>query len=304
MSGRRDFGDLSARLDQHLERLPEYAQRAQERLRHYFPAAGGQRPYPLPRPVVRPSAITDVPAVIGEVRSRWARWNEPAARLARRKRRTSRALTLWILLTLLCGFLAAAAGIGMAAVGGASSVLAGASGMIVFGTLGTRSALRLRQLNRTRLPVRSTPEPLPPAGSAARDPMRRLAECEASLAELLGQLSAPSAAGTTTVPVVSVEDARATAAEAAIALRELATRIQAVERARNAAPGSEHGGLDAAVSTLREQLDDGVDGYGALVAAAGRAVAASGSGVAQSKEALTDATDRLAGLAIALRDLS
>ncbi|MGH3951385.1 MAG: phage shock envelope stress response protein PspM, partial [Pseudonocardiaceae bacterium] len=41
-----------------------------------------------------------------------------------------------------------------------------------------------------------------------------------------------------------------------------------------------------------------------LVAAAGRAVAAAGSGVDSSRQALTDANDRLAGLAIALRELS
>jgi hypothetical protein len=57
------------------------------------------------------------------------------------------------------------------------------------------------------------------------------------------------------------------------------------------------------VRTLREQLDDGMGEYGALVAAAGRAVAASTSGMDESRQALTDATDRLAGLAIALREL-
>lgn len=88
------------------------------------------------------------------------------------------------------------------------------------------------------------------------------------------------------------------------ALRGIAARVQAVERARKAAPHSERGALDSAVHTLREQLDDGLAGYGSLIAAAGQAVAASGNGLQQSKEALTDATDRLAGLAIALRELS
>jgi hypothetical protein len=62
--------------------------------------------------------------------------------------------------------------------------------------------------------------------------------------------------------------------------------------------------LDSAIAGLREQLEDGVEEYGALVAAAGRTVAATDSGMPEAKDALTDATDRLAGLASALRELS
>ena len=296
MSGRRDFGDFVARLEKHLEQLPDYAQRvAQEKLQRYVPQAD-ERTNPLRRPPVRPPSITDMPA-FAEVRAKWDRWNEPAARHARRKARTSRALTLWIVLVLLCGLGAVT---GLLTVESTSTVAVGMAGVIVFGALGVRSGLRLRRLNRTQLPVSTVPAPLPPAGSAAHEPIRRLAECEESLAELLRQLSALSVA----VPEMSVEAARTTAVEAAAALRGIAVRIQAVERARKAAPASERGALDSAVHTLREQLEDGLDGYGALVAAAGRAVAASGNGLQQSKEALTDATDRLAGLAIALRELS
>ena len=53
---------------------------------------------------------------------------------------------------------------------------------------------------------------------------------------------------------------------------------------------------------LREQVDEGLDGYRSLVAAAGRVVAASSS--PGPKQELTDATDHLAGLAVALRELS
>lgn len=134
--------------------------------------------------------------------------------------------------------------------------------------------------------------------------MERLAEGEASLFELLRQLSVPSSVGTMPVSEVSVADARQTADEAAAALRGLAARIQAIERGRNAAPARERAALDAAVAKLREQLDDGLEGYGGLVAAAGHTVAAAGDGLITSKQALTDATDRLAGLAMALRELS
>jgi hypothetical protein len=301
-SGRRDFGEFGAKLEKHLERLPDYAQRAQEKLQRYFPPEEGeqQRTNPLRRPApVRPVTISDVP-VFAEARSRWARWNAPAAKLERRKRRASRAMTLWIIVTLLCVLYAVVAGIGLVGAGGLTEAFGGIAGTIVFGTLGVRSGLRLRQLNRTELPVSTTPPPLPGPKSAAREPMERLAECEASLAELLRQLSAPMSL----VPDVSVEDARATAAEAASALRGLAGRIQAIERARNSAPTGERKALEAAIRTLREQLDDGLDDFGALIAAAGHAVAAGGSGLQPSKDALTDATDRLAGLAIALRELS
>ncbi|HVW40465.1 MAG TPA: hypothetical protein VHC18_03850 [Amycolatopsis sp.] len=310
-AGRRDFSEFSAKLDKYgakldtyIERLPDYAQRAQDRLQRYFPpeerGQDTRRTNPLRRPTPpQPQSITDVP-VVAEVRARWLRWNEPAAKLERRKRRTSRALTLWILLTLLCGLAAVAMGSGIVGAGGASQAAGGVVFALVFATLGVRSGLRLRQLHRTRLPVSTAPPPLPRADSAARAPMERLGECEESLAELLRQLAQPSSL----VLLESVEEARATAADAASALRGLASRIEAIERARRSSPAGERKALDAAIKNLLEQLDDGLDDFGTLVAAAGRAVAASGPGLQQSKDALADATDRLAGLAIALREVS
>ena len=326
---RRDFGDFNEKLEKHIERLPEYAQRAQEKrqkFQRYLPQpeqgsgrpAGPARPNPLQRPPV--SRGRNVPATFGEVASqvpafaeakaKWDRWNHPAAKLERRKRRTSRAMTLWILLTILCGILAVAAGMGWISASGAAMMpqaIISVAGAVIFGTFGLRAGMRLRELKRVQLPpAPAGPPPLPPASSMARQPMERLAECEASLAELLRQLSVPSALGTTAVPELSVADARQTADEAAGALRALAGRIQAIERGRNAAPAREQAALDAAVRKLREQLDEGIEGYGELVAAASRAVAAAASsdGLATSKQALTDATDHLAGLAMALRELS
>ncbi|MEC3977642.1 phage shock envelope stress response protein PspM [Amycolatopsis sp. H20-H5] len=334
-NGKRDFSEFNAKLEKHIERLPDYAQRAQEKLQKYFPPAdeaGGkpagtqqQRPQAPPPPrASRPALRVPMPkmptvsSVAGQMagqvpavaaaQAKWTRWNEPAAKLERRKRRASRAMTLWILLTLLCGLYAFATGSGLLSAAGAADfaqAVSGIAGAAVFGTLGVRSGLRLRQLNRTQLPsAPAGPPPLPAAGSVARQPMERLAESEASLAELLRQLAVPTSLGTTAVPEVSVADARLTATEAAAALRGLAGRIQAIERGRNSAPERERGALDAAVRKLREQLDDGIEGYGSLVAAAGRAVAASSDGLGTSKQALTDATDHLAGLAMALRELS
>ncbi|MEU0788630.1 hypothetical protein ABZ342_01095 [Amycolatopsis sp. NPDC005961] len=325
---RRDFGEFSAKLEKHIEKLPDYAVRAQEKLQKvqkYFPPAdqaGGKaappqraRPNPLQRPPVRrtdmsatfSSVANQVPA-FAEARAKWDRWNHPAAKHERRKRRTSRAMTLWILLTILCGVLAVSAGLGWMSATGAPMMpqaIMAFAGAVVFGTFGVRSGLKLRELKRTPLPAAPAgPPPLPPAGSAAREPMERLAECEASLGELLRQLSVPSSVGTAPVSEVSVADAGQTATEAAAALRGLAARIQAIERGRNSAPAREQAALDAAVGKLREQLDDGLEGFRGLVAAAGHTVAASSDGLVTSKQALTDATDRLAGLAMALRELS
>ncbi|RZQ59863.1 phage shock envelope stress response protein PspM [Amycolatopsis suaedae] len=331
---RRDFSDLSARLEKHIDRLPQYAQKAQETLQRYVPPKEGQQgegrepktyrlanpkqpelsvpqpptpPVPPARPA-RPSMqdLTSMAApALSDVKGRWDRWNHPAAKLERRKRWTSRFMTLWIVVTLLCGLAAAAFLTGLAAAGeamfaGMAAVAAG----VVSGTFAIRSGMKLHRLNRTEIPASAAPPPLPPMSSAAREPMQRLAESEATLAELLTQLSAAGASGAGAVPEVSVADARATAEEASAALRGLSGRIQAIERARNSAPAGERPALEAAVTTLRQQLDDGVDGYGGLIVAAGQAVAAAGSGLDPSREALTDATDRLAGLAMALRELS
>ncbi|GAA3568515.1 hypothetical protein GCM10022222_60700 [Amycolatopsis ultiminotia] len=328
MNRRRDFDEFNARIEKYVERLPDYAQRAQAKLQRYFPPSeetGGKaaeqpgrfqhRPAPAKPPVPRRSAVPaafgsvadQIPAM-AEARAKWQRWNEPAAKHQRRIRRTSRVLTVWVLVTILLGVLTVLAGTGL--LGGVAgpdigqTVLAG-FGTLVFGTFSVRTGLRLRELKKHELTAApsAAPPPLPAAGSAAREPMERLAESEASLGELLRQLSVPTSLGTTAVSEVSVADARATADEAAQALRALATRVQAIERGRNSAPQRERAALDAAVTKLRSQLDDGVESYGGLVAAAGRAVAASSAGIGTSREALTDATDRLAGLAMALKDL-
>ena len=234
----------------------------------------------------------DIP-IVSDVHATWTRLNDPAAKLERRKRRTARAVTLWILLTMISVFYAATGYFGLVGgVEGLEGALSGIIGMFVFGTLGVRSGTRLRALNRTEVPASRTPARLPPSGSAAREPMRQLAKCESNLTELLGQLGEHGI------------EARTAADEASTALRNLAARVQSIERARGNSPSAEEGALDSAVASLAEQLDDGVDGYRELVAAAGRAVAASSGGSDGTRESLTEATDHLAGLAIALRELS
>jgi hypothetical protein len=127
--------------------------------------------------------------------------------------------------------------------------------------------------------------------------MERLAEAEQTLAVLLGQISHGRS-----VPAESVEHTRRIGSEAAAALRGVAGQLHAVERARDHAPVLERGPLADAVRRLRSQLDEGLDGYGSLVAAAGRVLAA--SSLAAPTDELTEATEHLAGLAVALRELS
>lgn len=316
MAGRprkRDLKALAARLDKHVDRLPEYAERAQKKWQRYRPAE--QRGYPERRqpsggkPAVRPAGNLPMKLpdlnVVADVRDQLVRWNAPQAKLARRRRRTSRFMTMWILLTILCGIsvvLGALSAVSVTTL--LASVLMPAAGTLVFGTFAVRSGLRLRTLNRAQLPAAASPAALPSPSSTTYEPLRWLARAENTLADLMTQMSAP-VGNTPGMPPDTVAEARQASGEAASALRSLATRIQAIERARDTSPVAERNALDAAVRTLREQLDEGLEEFGGLVAAAGKAVAASSAGgVDGPKRALTDATDRLAGMAIALRELS
>ncbi|GAB3906168.1 hypothetical protein GCM10029964_102520 [Kibdelosporangium lantanae] len=232
-----------------------------------------------------------------QVQSSLSRWTDPRAKLERRKARTAAVAWLFLLAGVVLAVVATIA-IAMSP-GGVSDVMYGAV-VGVFGAaslvLSGRSALRLRALNRVELPAAAPA--MPPARSLAREPMERLADAERALAELLRQLGSPRS----NVPVDTVQHARDTGVEAAATLREVAGQLQALERARDLAPVRDRGPLDEAVRGLRDQLDEGLDGYGSLIAAAGRLVAASSTG-GPDKQALTDASDRLHGLALALREL-
>ncbi|GAA1222262.1 phage shock envelope stress response protein PspM [Prauserella alba] len=322
-SGGRDFSELTAKLGKHVERLPDYAQKAQEKVQKYLPpedqrTSGGRERTPdpadgaeepaadraraggpsVPRPKVDLTVVTDM-------RDKIVAWNSPEAKHARRVRWTRRAFTLWTVLTLLAVLWAVAGYFGvMGAYEGVEGALTGAAGTVVFGALAVSSGTKLRRLRKVEPPRPDPASTLPPAGSAARAPMEKLVDSERTLTDLLDQLASPQHGAPSGATGFDVEDARATAMDASVALRGLAARLESIERARDAAPARERDGLDSAVTALREQLDEGLEGYGALVAAAGRAVAASSDGASPAKDALTDATDRLAGLAVALRELS
>ncbi|MGH3432554.1 MAG: phage shock envelope stress response protein PspM [Thermocrispum sp.] len=242
----------------------------------------------MTRPVAIQRRRPDLRVVAAEAARQWVDWTDPAARHERRKERAGRWMAIWLVLAVLC------------AVGVAAANWVFLTGMVVFMALGARSGVKLRRLHRMAPPPAR--RVLPSRTSVTREPMRRLGRAESALHGLLAQLS--SKQGGISVGEESVAQARATAADAARSLHGLADRIAAVELARDAAPASERAELTAAVRVLRGQLDDGIESYGGLVAAAGKAVAARDSGLSGQQAALTDATDRLAGMASALRELN
>lgn len=256
--------------------------------------------------------------VMQQVQDALARRGDEAARVERHRRKlerrrvwASRWMTAWALITVICMVIAVTSAMGLVADDdGPSAAVGGIVVALVTGTMAVRSGRKMalvkkeqRQFDERHSPaVPAGPSTaLPPKRSAAREPMQRLAEAETALAHVLAQLSG-TAGMPASVPVESVAQAQATSAEAATALRAVAAQLVAVELARDHAPPLERGPLVDGVARLREQLDEGLDGYRSLVAAAGRVVAASSA--PGPKQELTEATDHLAGLAVALRELS
>lgn len=241
--------------------------------------------------------------IAGEVRRKLASWRDPRARLLRKRKRTRQTAVTGTVGTGVLGLGSYGAfaphAFGMPVAQSLETVLDvsafGVAGVAVATAVGSVAAWRqYRRLVRTPLPD-APPEPveLPQSGSQAREPMRSLRDAEQSMHQALSQLSSAGFA--------EAADARGTAERASAALREVAARLQAVEGTSAHAPAAEQEELRAEVRRLRTELDEGVEGYRHLVAAAGRAVAASGS--AEQRHAVQDATDRLAGLAAGMQEL-
>lgn len=242
--------------------------------------------------------------VFGQVRRKLAQWRDPRARLLRKRKRARQNATAGAVST---GGLGAGAYVSFAphqfGIPVAPGMLETSLDVAAFGLGGVAVAAafgsfaewrRYRRLLKTPLPE-PAPEPveLPPSGSRAREPMRLLRDAEQSMHQALTQLTVDGFG--------EADDARATANRAATALREVASRLQAVEAALPHVPATEQEELRADATRLRDELDEGIEGYRYLVAAAGRAVAASGA--PEQRHAVQDATDRLAGLATALHEL-
>lgn len=225
------------------------------------------------------------------------------ARLARRQAWASRWALAWALIAAVAMVVVVSSFTGITDDPQHDAGVGGIIIALVAGALAVRAGLRYRRLGRERqalgsaVPVPAQQPPLPPRQSAARKPMERLVEVEQTLSDLLSQISRSRS-----VLPDSIEHTRRIGGEAAAALRAVAAQLYAVERARDHAPPLERGQLADAVRQLRGQLDQGLDGYCGLVAAAGRVLAA--SSVSPPTNELTEATDHLAGLAVALRELS
>lgn len=222
---------------------------------------------------------------------------DPRAKALRRRRRARRAVVARSGIAVVAG--TATAVVGQVPALELSEIAGGSVTALAILGAGT-AGVRLARMLRTPLPGPPAP-PLPPWGSAAREPMQRLAAAEASLTDLLEVLARPRAGG----PLLSEEGIRSTreAADRALeSLRATADSVLAVERAVASAPAPEREALSQAAEGLARQLQEGADEVGALVAAAGRAVVAGGAEVPPAE--LTEATDRLAGLAAGLRELA
>ncbi|MEU6150351.1 hypothetical protein ABZ816_10165 [Actinosynnema sp. NPDC047251] len=233
-----------------------------------------------------------------QVKRRLSAWNDPRAKLDRRYRRSSRVLTFWLIVLAILAVVGTLTLVG--ALPSAPGVIA-AIGLAGTGVLAVRTKSKMREIDTARRQLALAPvrTPLPARSSAARQPMERLEDAEDTLRELLRQLDS---AALTSVPTDSVAQARATGTEASAAIRAVSHQLQAVERARDTAPPLDRGPLVDGVHRLRAQLDEGVEGYCGLVAAAGRVLAESTA--SNPRQVLGDATDHLAGLASALRDIS
>jgi hypothetical protein len=125
--------------------------------------------------------------------------------------------------------------------------------------------------------------------------MRQLAGAETALAELLRQLKDSA------VPADTVDQAWRTATETATGLRAAAAKLEAVEVAVEQLSPPTRTTLEDGARDLRTHIEQGLDAYRDLIAAAGRALLAS---TPTPSGELAEETERLAGIAEALQELS
>ncbi|MGI5217340.1 phage shock envelope stress response protein PspM [Nocardia sp. CA-290969] len=236
------------------------------------------------------------------------RWADPRERELRRRRRarrrsiglgTASGLTTAGAVGLV--ILSAPAWVVLVLGGGAVALVTGAA-------LSTRRYLQLR---RAPLPLAGyVPRKLPPARSAARPAMSRLARAERLLHDVAGQI-----ARTRRLPADELDDLVATAASGAAALTALAADIATMEGAVRTLGGGELGDpadvhrLTETVQSIVARLDTGVAEYEQVVAAATRVLAVDETGALRYEfdgivADLRRAADRMDGWAQALTELA
>lgn len=226
-------------------------------------------------------------------------WNDPRKKAERRIRRTRRRATL---------FGAASGSMGVATVTVAATsapdwiVVGGSGTTVLFAVPAVAAAAAYRRLRAQPLPAAApVRRALPPVGSAAREPIERLAAAERSLHELTGILARSGA-----VAADDVHDTTRIAAAASATLTEVAHDIVAMERAALGSPAAAvH--LSGSIGSTAARLTDGVHQFDGLVAAAALLTAPGSSGSLTAldarRDALQFASDRLEGWAFGLEHL-
>ncbi|WP_338892722.1 phage shock envelope stress response protein PspM [Rhodococcus sovatensis] len=227
------------------------------------------------------------------------RWNDPRQKHIRRIRRARRRGT----------WLGGASGVSAASTAGLAvasapewTMIVSGGGAAVFAVPAVLALGRYRRLKAQPMPTaRPAKTVLPHRSSAAFEPMSRLAGAQLSLYELAGILMRSEF-----VDPAEVAETAEVAGSAAHALTDMAADVVAMERA---AEGSARaaGHLATTIAAAAVELDNGVDQYEELVAAAARLTSPNGlpsSAVAGRKAELISATDRLEGWASALAELA
>lgn len=220
----------------------------------------------------------DLAAQVGATAAEAVRSRREPAQVARRRRRAAqRRLRAWSAASVVT----VAGGAGLVAIGGLTAPVVVA---VVFLTIvlslcvvrGVRAAGDLRQ--RTRV-VAALPPPSPRRVAVAaelRPPMARLDGYSDGLRRLVAMIG-----------LVEDDSVRSVRAEVIAAadeterrLRDRAAEASTLIRTRRRAAADVGGGLDATIAAMRREIEDGVAGYGRLVAAANEAATAS-RGLAQ-----------------------
>lgn len=221
--------------------------------------------------------------------------SDPRRKEIRRRRRTRRKASFF-------GAASGSTAVGTAAVAAASApewlVVTGGGAVVVFAVPAVLAVNRYRRMRDLPLPPAAPRKrALPPWGSAARGPVQRLTGAEQSLHHLLGLVARSGAIATT-----DLDDTARIAAAASESLQSVAQDVVEMERAAQGSPrAAEH--LSASIASAVEELDQGVDQFDELVAAAAQLTAPGVSGPAARRDALLFASDRLRGWAFALDQL-
>ncbi|MBC6449428.1 hypothetical protein GPZ80_19890 [Actinokineospora sp. HBU206404] len=169
---------------------------------------------------------------------------------------------------------------------------------LMTGPVAVFCGVQLRHVNADLRALRHPPaapgQVTPAQWSHTQESLRRLADAETALDDLLNLLAARD------LPSGTVPTARAAATDAATTIRLVIDELALVERALPYAMDDPR--MASALERLTERIEKGLAGYGALIAAAGQLLAETSTPTGPDQ--LIEATDHLKALAYALRELA